>query len=60
MILTWYYIIITFVLSTALWMGITTIVIKRINSKIKELQNTVKPLAQNPSLLRKKRMKNTR
>ena len=41
MIYTFYYIVLTFILSIAIWTGITTIVVRKLNKRINNLQEII-------------------
>ena len=57
MIYTFYYIILTFILSIAIWTGITTIVVRKLNKRINNLQEIIEYMSKNPGRPIKKRIK---
>tara|TARA_A100001015_G_scaffold320520_1_gene447184 strand:- start:2188 stop:2364 length:177 start_codon:yes stop_codon:yes gene_type:complete len=57
MISTLFYIILTFILSSAIWMGIATIVIKRMNKKLNNAFDIIEYMSKFPGRPIKKLIK---
>jgi len=57
MIMTLFYIILTFILSSAIWMGIVTFIVRKISKRIDNLQEIIQYMAKNPGRPIKKHIK---